>query len=193
MMGQNQENVGHMKAALYVRVSTDKQEADNQLLQLRPYCKKAGYEIFWEYVDLVSGTKDNRPAWNQMFKDAQQRKFDVLVFWDLSRFSRQGTLYTLQMLKRLDNLGIQWDSYQEPYFRSVGEFKEVVISIMATLAKVERDKISERTKAGLERAKTKGKTLGRPHGARDRKPRRRSGYYDNRNWHMGQEKKQDDK
>ena len=150
-----------MKASLYVRVSTSKQDAENQLLQLRPYCKKNGWIIETEYVDIISGMKDNRPAYDQMFGDAHRNKFDILVFWDLSRFSRSGTLFTLQKLRELENLGIKWHSFNEPYFSSIGEFRDVIISIMATLAKIEREKISERTKAGLQRAKRKGKLLGK--------------------------------
>lgn len=169
-------------AAVYVRVSTDKQEIDNQLLQLRPYCERAGYVIYNEYVDVVSGRKDSRPAWNQLFKDAYQRKFDVLVFWALDRFSRSGTQYTLQKLKELENLNIKWDSYTEPYFKTVGVFGDVVISIMSTLAKIESDRISERTKAGLVNAALKGHIPGRKKGSKDKKPRKRKGYYDNDNW-----------
>jgi len=83
--------------------------------------------------------------------------FDLVLFWDLSRFSRAGTLFTLQKLKELENLNISWESYQEPYFSSIGDFKDVILSIMATLAKIEREKISERTKAGLKNAKNVGK------------------------------------
>jgi len=164
-------------AALYVRVSTGKQEADNQLLQLRAYCQKSGHEIACEYVDVISGKENSRPAYDLMFKEAHKRLFDAVVFWDLSRFSRAGTLFTLQKLKELENLGIQWESYQEPYFKSAGQFKDVVLSIIATVAKIEREKISERTKAGLQRIKASGRQLGRPSGSKDRKRRRTAGYF----------------
>lgn len=163
-----------MKVAIYVRVSTDKQEANNQLVQLRDYCKKKKYIIFDEYIDIISGTKHSRPRWDRMFDDARKRLFDTLLFWDLSRFSRSGTLYTLQRLKELDNLGIVWESYQEPYFKSAGEFKDVLISIMSTLAKIEREKISERTKAGLKYAKNVGKR------GKDKKPRKRRSDFGNK-------------
>lgn len=140
-----------MKVAIYCRVSTGKQEVENQLLQLKAYCSKCNYEIFNEYTDVISGKEESRPAYDLMFKDAHKRLFDLVLFWDLSRFSRAGTLFTLQKLKELENLGINWESYQEAYFKSVGQFKDVVLSIIATIAKIEREKISERTKAGLER------------------------------------------
>ncbi len=138
-----------MKVAIYVRVSTNKQEVDNQLIQLREYCKKNDHQIFNEYVDIISGKEISRPSYDRMFLDAHKRLFDLVLFWDLSRFSRAGTLFTLQKLQELKNVGIEWESYQEPYFKSVGQFKDVILSIVATIAKIERQQISERTKAGL--------------------------------------------
>lgn len=119
-------------------------------------------EVYNEYVDIISGSKDSRPAFDKLFQEAHKKLFDAVLFWDLSRFSRSGTLFTLQKLTELNNLGIQWISYQEPYFRSLGPFKDVVISILSTLAKIEREQISERTKAGLRLAKLRGIKLGRP-------------------------------
>jgi DNA invertase Pin-like site-specific DNA recombinase len=163
--------------ALYVRVSTEGQEVDNQLLQLQRYAEKQDYEVAAEYVDVVSGKENSRPSYDQLFRHAHQRLFDVVVFWDLSRFSRGGTLFTLQKLKELENAGVAWESYQEPYIRSLGQFKDVVISIFASVAKIEREKISERTKAGLARKRAQGVVLGRPPGSKDQKPRKKKGYY----------------
>jgi DNA invertase Pin-like site-specific DNA recombinase len=138
------------QTALYVRVSTDKQEVDNQLIALREYCNKSNIPIYKEYVDVISGKETSRPAYDQMFNDAHKKLFDMVLFWDMSRFSRAGTLHTLNKLHELELLGIGYKSYQEPYLDSVGQFKDVVISIFATVAKIEREKISERTKAGLK-------------------------------------------
>ena len=158
------------------------QEVDNQLIQLREYCAKCNYTIWKEYIDIISGAKNSRPDYNLMFLDAHKKLFDLVIFWDLSRFSRAGTLFTLQKLKELENLGIDWESYQEPYFKSVGQFKDVVLSIIATIAKIEREKISERTKAGLERARKKGKPIGKR--GKDKKPRKKAGYYKNHRTHL---------
>ena len=145
------------KVAIYVRVSTNKQEVSNQLNQLREYCKKKGYEVIYEYIDIISGGNVSRPNWDLMFIHAHQLKFDIVLFWALDRFSRGGTLFTLQKLRELEKLNIDWISYTEPYFQTIGQFRDVIISIMATLAKIEREKISERTKAGLQKAKNVGK------------------------------------
>jgi DNA invertase Pin-like site-specific DNA recombinase len=115
-----------------------------------------------EYVDRASGKTSDRPQFRRMFEDASKRKFDLVLFWSLDRFSREGVLETLNHLQRLSAWGVDWRSYQESYFDSCGPFKDVVVSLMATLAKQERLRISERTKAGLQRAIRAGKTLGRP-------------------------------
>ena len=116
--------------AIYVRVSTDKQEADNQLYQLRDYCQKAGYPIYKEFVDVASGNDDDRPAFQQMFKDAGMRKFDMLLFWDLSRFSRAGIAYTIVMMQRLEEFGVSIHSFREPFISTMSAHREVVIAII---------------------------------------------------------------
>ena len=146
-----------MKVAIYARVSTEGQDAANQLNQLRDYCQKSNYEIFKEYVDIISGKEDKRPEYDLLFYHAHRKLFDMVLFWDLSRFSRSGTLFTLQKLKELENLRIGWHSYSEPYFSTIGAWKDMIISVMATIARIEREKISERTKAGLVNAKNVGK------------------------------------
>lgn len=160
-----------MNCAIYVRVSTSKQDAENQLTELRSYCEKCNIAIFQEYSDILSGKETSRPAYDKLFVDAHKRLFDIVLFWDLSRFSRAGTLHTLQKLHELDILHIAWKSYQEPYIDSMGAFKDVVISIMATLAKIQREKISENTKAGLRGKLNVGKR------GKDKKPRKKGGYY----------------
>jgi len=84
------------------------------------------------------------------------------LFWSLDRFSREGVLATLQHLQRLNSCGVDWKSFTEQYLDSCGLFKDTVLSILSTIAKQERIRISERTLAGLERARREGKRLGRP-------------------------------
>jgi DNA invertase Pin-like site-specific DNA recombinase len=151
-----------MRIAIYGRVSTDKQDTENQLIQLRECAPTQGWQIVQEYVDVESGSKSDRPEFQRMFREAAQRKFDLVLFWALDRLSREGVLATLQHLNRLESYGVGFRSFTEPYFDSCGVFKDAVIAIMATLAKQERVKRAERTKAGLAIARAKGKTLGRP-------------------------------
>ena len=151
-----------MKIGIYARVSTDKQDNVNQLEQLREFASKQGWAIVVEFVDTVSGSgKKERPQFKRMMLEASQRKFDLLLFWKLDRLSREGTRKTLVYLTQLDSWGVAWRSFMEPFFDSCGMMRDVVISIMATLAEQERISISERTKAGLQRARRAGKRLGR--------------------------------
>lgn len=151
-----------MNVAIYCRVSTDKQETENQAAQLRQFAAKQGWNVVGEYCDYESGSKADRPEFQRMFVDASRRRFDLVLFWALDRLSREGVYQTLQHLNRLESYGVGFRSFTEPYFDSCGVFKDAVIAIMATLAKQERIKRAERTKAGLARVRAAGKRLGRP-------------------------------
>jgi putative DNA-invertase from lambdoid prophage Rac len=149
------------KVAIYIRVSTTKQNIENQKLQLISYCEKSGYEVFKIYSD-ICGSFGKRKEYDNLFIDAHKKLFDGVIVWSLDRFSRSGITYTLQRLKELDNLGIWFHSYTEPYINSDNELtKDISIAMLSAFAKIEKEKISERTKAGLERAKKNGKKLGR--------------------------------
>jgi DNA invertase Pin-like site-specific DNA recombinase len=137
-------------------------DAENQLRQLRDFARKQGWKIVHEYVDQDSGSKSNRPQLTQMLADASQRKFDLLLFWSLDRLSREGATKTFGYLERLNSSGVEWWSMQEEYLRSLGPFAEAVLAILAVIAKQERIRISERTRAGMDRARAEGKHVGRP-------------------------------
>jgi DNA invertase Pin-like site-specific DNA recombinase len=151
-----------MNCAIYGRVSTTRQENANQLIQLREFARTQGWTITAEYCDEMTGSTADRPAFKRMFEAASRRKFDVLLFWALDRLTREGVLETLQYLERLTSYGIKWRSLSEQYIDSCGIFADAVIGIMATIAKQERIRRSERTKAGLARTRAEGTRLGRP-------------------------------
>lgn len=157
-----------MRAALYTRVSTQHkgQETTNQLLQLRQCCQAQNWSIVREYEDHDSGGKADRSAFQEMLRDAAARRFDVLYFWSLDRLTREGTLATLKYLELLETYGVRWRSLTEPWIDSAGPFRDVIISLLASLAKQERVRISERVRAGLSRAKEygtrSGRSIGRP-------------------------------
>jgi DNA invertase Pin-like site-specific DNA recombinase len=154
-----------MRVCLYARVSTkDKnQDVDNQLTQLRNFCtSQQGWVIVKEYCDQKSGKNGDRDGFSQMLDAASRREFDLVLFWSLCRFSREGVLGTLKYLEVLTSRGVGYKSYTEQYLDSCGIFKDAVISILATVAKQERVRLSERVIAGLERTKANGTVLGRP-------------------------------
>jgi len=154
-----------MRVALYSRVSTrDRGQAtSNQLHQTRELCLAQGWLIVQEYKDHESSRPD-RPQFLQMMRDATAREFDLLLFWSLDRFTPEGTLATLKYLASLENMGVRWRSLTEPWIDNAGPFRDVVISLLASLAKQEKTRISERIRVGLERARSGGTKSGRPIG-----------------------------
>ncbi|MDA2924369.1 recombinase family protein [Acidobacteria bacterium AH-259-L09] len=117
--------------------------------------------IFKEYVDEgISGSKDSRPALNELMNDAKKRRFDVVLVWRFDRFARS-TKHLILALEEFRNLGIDFVSYQENIDTS-SPLGSAIFTIISAVAQPERDIIAERVKAGLRRAKENGKQLGRP-------------------------------
>src|ERR1039458_5977325 len=157
------------RVALYLRVSLDdgRQTVDNQRDQLTAFCLSMGWEIVMEFSDQKSGKSTDRPGLQKMKAAASKREFDHLLFWDLSRLSRGGVSETLRLLEELRAWGVTWRSYQEAYIDALGPFAEVVIALLSSIAKMEREKIQERTIAGLQRARKHGRIGGRPKAVED--------------------------
>jgi DNA invertase Pin-like site-specific DNA recombinase len=162
-----QQKGQQMRIAIYARVSTDDkgQDPENQLRQLRQWCASAGHEITHEYIDHESGRKgtNGRRRFSALFEDAHKRKFDCVLFWALDRFTREGMVPTIMHLQRLAAHGVGFHSYTEAHLATDNELvRNILLALLASLAKVEAQKISERTKAGMARARAQGKRIGRP-------------------------------
>ena len=155
------------RAAIYLRISTrdGRQTEENQRRELRRFLQHEGYVLAEEFVDHESGRKGRkeRSGFDQMFQAAERRSFDVLVFWSLDRFSREGIRKTIHYLQQLEALGVHFRSYTEPYLSTENELvSHILLAVMSYFAEYEAKKISRRTKAGLERARAEGKQIGRP-------------------------------
>ena len=150
------------KVAIYTRVSTLDQTIDNQLLELRDHCSKMGWEVVKEYADEgLSGTlsREKRPALNSLIKDAYRKRFDSVVCWDISRIGRSMKELIL-FLSDMKDRGIGICSVRQGFDTSTS-MGEIMFQFVGILSSWEREMIRERTLAGLERAKSEGKTLGR--------------------------------
>jgi DNA invertase Pin-like site-specific DNA recombinase len=150
------------KVAIYSRVSTLDQTIDNQLLELRDHCSKMGWEIVKEYADEgLSGalSREKRPALNSLIKDAYRKKFDSVVCWDISRIGRSMKELVL-FLSDMKDRGIGICSVRQGFDTSTS-MGEIMFQFVGILSSWEREMIRERTLAGLDRAKSQGKTLGR--------------------------------
>ncbi len=149
------------RIALYCRVSTSDQSTDSQLLDLRRYVSDRGWQTYQEFCDNgISGTKDSRPALNELMGDAKKRKFDTVLVWRFDRFARS-TKHLILALEEFKNLGIDFVSYQENIDTS-SPLGSAIFTIISAVAQLERDIIAERVKSGLRRAVENGKQLGRP-------------------------------
>jgi len=150
-----------MTAALYARVSTADQTCDNQLLELRQYCAARGWHIRREFVDAgVSGSKDRRPALDELITHARRRRFDVVVCWRLDRLGRN-LRHLVTLLDELQSLGVSFVSLGEGIDLGTPAGR-LQLHILAALAEFERSRIQERVRAGLARVRAAGKRLGRP-------------------------------
>lgn len=152
------------RAATYLRISTrdGSQTEENQRRQLREFLDREGYDLADEFVDHESGRKGRRErsGFDQMFEASENREFDVLVFWSLDRFSREGIRKTIHYLQQLESLGVQFRSYSEPYLNTENELvSHILLAVMSYFAEYEAKKISRRAKAGLERARQEGKDI----------------------------------
>lgn len=149
------------KVAIYMRVSTATQTVENQRLELEAYCQRQGWIISQTYEDAgISGSNFDRPALQQMLKDAAKGKFDVLMVWKIDRLARS-TADLLNILQQLTSLGVDFISTTQSIDTTTSMGRMVVV-FLAAVAQFEKETIVERVKCGLQRAKSEGVQLGRP-------------------------------
>ena len=151
------------KVVIYARVSTNDQTTENQILKLRTIVEKNDWELTEIYVDEgISGAKgrDKRPEFDRLCKDMVRRKFDRILVWDVSRLGR-----SLQHLVEFLNevLTTRTDLYvHQSGLDTSTPSGRMMFQIIGVFSEFERTIISERVRAGLQRAQSKGKVLGRP-------------------------------
>jgi DNA invertase Pin-like site-specific DNA recombinase len=150
-----------MRTALYARVSTsDKQDPEMQLRELREHCQRRGWEIVGEYVDVgVSGSQDSRPELNRLRADAKRRKLDVVLVWKLDRFGRS-LKHLVNALAEFESLGVAFISLKESLDLTTPAGR-LMFGIISAMAEFERDLIRERVRAGISNRRAKGFRVGR--------------------------------
>jgi len=147
-----------MKVAIYVRVSTIDQNLENQILVLEQYAQRMGYayEIFSE----KESTRKTRPIQYELYNKLLRKEFDGLIIYKFDRWARS-TKELVDHMERLHEKGIMIYSYTENIDLS-SSMGRAMLTIISAFAQLERDIIRERTIAGLNRARARGKKLGRP-------------------------------
>jgi DNA invertase Pin-like site-specific DNA recombinase len=151
------------RAAIYVRVSTDKQTIENQLCELRRIAERRGWEVVHEYHDAgISGSKGRevRPGLDEMLNDAQRRRFDIVMAWAIDRLGRS-LIDLLGTIQALEACGV--DLYlDQQSIDTTTPAGRLMFQITGAFAEFERSMIRQRVRAGLKRAVDSGKRLGRP-------------------------------
>lgn len=148
------------RAALYLRVSTERQTVANQRPELVRLAKQRGLSIVRTYEEQESAVK-NRPQYDAMISDAHRGAFDVVIVWSLDRFGRSA-LGNLQAVLDLDAKKVRLVNARESWVDTEGPVRQLLIYVLSWVAEQERRRLIERTKAGIERARKEGKALGRP-------------------------------
>jgi DNA invertase Pin-like site-specific DNA recombinase len=151
------------RAALYARVSTvgAGQDPAMQVLELREYCSRRGWEVAGEYIDAgISGAVDSRPQLNRLMEDAHRRVIDVVVCWKFDRFARSVS-HLLRALETFRTLGVEFVSLTEQV-DTASAMGKMIFTILGSVGELERSLCVERVKCGMKNARAKGKLIGRP-------------------------------
>jgi len=152
-----------MKVAIYVRVSTSEQTTENQVRELTAWADRAGHEIVAMYDDNgISGAKgrEYRVEFDKLLKGAVRREFDLVAAWSVDRLGRS-LQDLISFLQELHGSGVDLYLHQQALDTTTPSGR-AMFQMMGVFAEFERSMISERVKSGLARAKSNGKTLGRP-------------------------------
>jgi putative DNA-invertase from lambdoid prophage Rac len=147
------------RAAVYLRVSTDRQTVENQRPDVDRVIIERGLEVVRSYEESESAVK-RRPEFDRMMADAKGGAFEVLVVWALDRFGR-AAVDNLLAVRDLDAAGVLVVSAREPWLDTSGPLRELLMFLFSWLGEQERKRLIERTHAGIARARVKGTKSGR--------------------------------
>jgi DNA invertase Pin-like site-specific DNA recombinase len=151
------------RAAIYLRVSTTGQTTENQRLELVKVAEQRGWIVSQVYEDHgISGAKgrDKRPAFDQLHKDAARGKIDIVMAWSIDRLGRS-LHHVVAFMAELSELSVGLYLHQQAV-DSTTPSGRAMLAMCGVFAEFEREMIRERVNAGLARARTQGKRLGRP-------------------------------
>jgi DNA invertase Pin-like site-specific DNA recombinase len=147
------------RCAIYARVSTDRQQVQNQLAEVQQLAVARGYEpVVYEEVESAAKA---RPVLDRMLADVRAGRVHAVAVWALDRLHRSMT-GAINTVLELDRLGVPVLSVREGWLDTSGPVRPLLVAIFGWVAEQERTRLIERTRAGLERARREGKRLGRP-------------------------------
>jgi len=162
-----------LRIAIYTRVSTGQQHTENQVIRLTEYADRQGWS--YEVLEEVESSRKTRPIKSELLRKLRGKEFDGVLIWKLDRWARS-SYELLNEITELHEKGIKFISLSDNIDLSTATGR-LQFQVLSAFAEFERNLIRERTLEGLHRAKAQGKTLGRPKGSKDKKDRKKSGYY----------------
>lgn len=163
-----------MNVAVYARVSTQDQSLDVQLDSCAEYCRARGWE-YNTYKEIISGAKSSRPELDKMLQDIRCNKYNSVLVWKLDRLGRS-TIHLIQLIEEFRNRNVDFIAVTQG-INTKDPMGRFFLTVMAGIAELEREFIKERTIKRLASLKAAGKKLGRPSGSKDKKLRKKGGYY----------------
>ena len=149
-----------MKIAIYARVSTDQQTTENQILELKKVAERNGWEIQTIYADTISGAKSKRPELDKLMKSVMRKEVDMVMVWSVDRLGRS-LQHLTALLSDIESKGINLYLHQQN-IDTTSPSGKMLFQLLGVFAEFERSMIRERVLAGLDRARSQGKRLGRP-------------------------------
>ena len=158
---ESREVMASTKVAMYVRVSTQQQTTENQLLELYEVCERNDWSVVEEYNETVSGTKgvDGRSELSRLLQDAQRKKFEKVVIWSVDRLGRS-MKHLVMVLSQLKDLDVDIYSYKQGIDTST-TMGSSFFHMVGIFAELENNMRSERQKIGIKRALKDGVKFGR--------------------------------
>ncbi len=151
-----------MKAVIYHCSDIKDYEAESKINELKDFCTIRGFEIVNVYNEKIASDGRQRPLFNQMLKDANKRKFDIVVVWSYNNFRRTSEMTDLKHIVDLYDNGIFFISYKEPFLDTLSNRSSILMPLLNWLVAEQAKTISQRTKQGIQNAKKKGIKIGRP-------------------------------
>src|SRR3989344_5901533 len=147
--------------AIYLRVSTEDQNPENQIADVKKFAEALKCKAVEVYVDKESGQYSDRRDFQRMMADARAGKFKILFIWALDRFSREGIQATLTHIEELKKIGVTIKSYQESWLDTANEgIWQLLVAILSWAANQELKRFKERSIAGKRTMLANGKLIG---------------------------------
>ena len=149
-----------MRVAIYARVSTGEQTTDNQVIKLKKVAERNGWEVEAIYADTISGAKSKRPQLDKLMKAVMRKEIDMVMVWSVDRLGRS-LQHLTTLLSDIHSKGVDLYLHQQGIDTTTPSGK-MMFQMCGVFAEFERSLIRERVLAGLDRARSQGKRLGRP-------------------------------